>query len=121
MTQETQDADCATRQLLDNISRKWTTLILSALARKPHRFGELRQQVDGISQKVLTQILRTLERDGLVERTVNPNTIPITVTYSLTELGKTLSGPINAIRQWSEAHIGKVTTAQNRYDHKRKD
>jgi DNA-binding HxlR family transcriptional regulator len=114
------DQNCPTRKVLENISKKWATLVLCMLAENSHRFSELLHAVPGISQKVLTQVLRTLERDGLVKREVNASTVPITVTYSLTELGGTLAEPMAAIKQWSEQHIQEVTQAQKTYDKKRK-
>lgn len=106
-------AACPTRQALDRIADKWTALIIGVLAERPHRFGELRRQIDGISQKMLTQTLRSLERDGLVHRRAEP-TVPVTVEYSLTPLGVTLVGPLAAIRDWAEGHIDEVLTARAR-------
>jgi len=106
---------CATRQVLDRIADKWTALVIGLLEEEPKRFSELQRQIEGISQKMLTQTLRNLERDGLVQRTVYPE-VPPRVEYRLTELGKTLCGPLNAIVNWSEAHIDEVTAAQTRYD-----
>ena len=79
-------ADCPTRQLLDTLSDKWLTLILSKLIDGPRRYSELSRDIAGVSQKMLTQTLRSLERDGLITRTVTP-TVPVTVTYELTGLG----------------------------------
>lgn len=104
-------ADCPTRLVLDRISDKWSTLILVLLAERPHRFGELRRRIDGISQKMLTQTLRSLERDGLVNREAFA-TVPVTVEYSLTSLGSTLVAPVSAIRDWAEQHIEEVLAAR---------
>lgn len=109
------DSNCPTRQALDRIADKWTVLILLLLARKPTRFNELRRAIDGISQKMLAQTLRTLERDGLVNRKVIA-TVPVTVEYSITALGRTLSSTVDALRKWAEKHIADVTAAQLRYD-----
>ena len=107
------NAACPTRQALDRIADRWTALIVGLLAERPHRFGELRRKIDGISQKMLTQTLRSLERDGLVHRRVEP-TVPVTVEYSLTPLGETLVGPLAAIRDWAEANIEEVLAARER-------
>ena len=106
-------AMCPTRQALDRIADKWTVLIIGLLAKRPHRFGELRRAIDGISQKMLTQTLRSLELDGLVNRRVKP-TVPVTVEYSLTATGRTLTRPLEAIRSWAEQHIDAVLAARSR-------
>jgi DNA-binding HxlR family transcriptional regulator len=106
-------AMCPTRQALDRIADKWTVLIVGALGQRPHRFGELLRAVDGISQKMLTQTLRSLEFDGLVHRRVKP-TVPVTVEYSLTATGRTLTEPLEAIRSWAERHIEAVLAARSR-------
>jgi DNA-binding HxlR family transcriptional regulator len=108
-------AGCPTRQALDRIADKWTALVVGLLAERPHRFGELRRAVDGISQKMLTQTLRSLERDGLVDRRAFP-TVPVTVEYSLTPLGRTLGEPLAAIRAWAEEHVEEVLAARERYE-----
>jgi DNA-binding HxlR family transcriptional regulator len=107
-------AKCPTRQALDRIADKWTALIVGLLGQRPHRFGELRRGVEGISHKVLSQTLRSLERDGLVHRTVLP-TKPPSVEYSLTPLGATLVRPLAAIRDWAERHIESVQAARDAY------
>lgn len=110
------EAGCPTRQILDVIADKWSTLIIGLLSRgQPQRFAALQRQIGGISQKMLTQTLRRLERDGLVQRTVYPE-VPPRVEYALTLLGQTLSEPLAALIGWSEAHIDAVTAAQKRYD-----
>src|SRR5579884_2472607 len=110
------DAGCPTRQILDVIADKWATLIIGLLNREqPQRFAALQRQIGGISQKMLTQTLRTLERDGLVQRTVYPE-VPPRVEYALTPLGQTLCGPIATLRAWAEEHIETITAAQQRYD-----
>jgi len=109
----TYDAACPTRQALDRIADKWTVLIVGLLAQRSHRFGELRKAIDGISQKMLTQTLRSLELDGLVARRVKP-TVPVTVEYSLTPTGKTIIEPLEAIRHWAERHIASVLAARQR-------
>jgi len=106
-------ASCPTRQALDRIADKWTVLIIGLLGQRPHRFGELLRGIDGISQKMLTQTLRSLEFDGLVSRRVEP-TVPVTVEYSLTATGRTLTEPLEAIRRWAEQHIEAVLAARSR-------
>ncbi len=108
-------ATCPTRQVLNRIADKWTTLVIGALEDEPQRFSQIQRQIDGISQKMLTQTLRSLERDGLVERTVYAE-VPPRVVYTLTPLGETLCAPIAAIRHWAEANIQQVTQAQTIYD-----
>jgi DNA-binding HxlR family transcriptional regulator len=106
-------AACPTRQALDRIADKWTVLVVGLLGRRPHRFGELLHGIDGISQKMLTQTLRSLEADGLVARRVQA-TVPVTVEYSLTATGRTLAEPLDAIRNWAERHIEAVLAARSR-------
>ena len=106
---------CPTRQMLDRIGDKWTVLVIGLLEKKPMRFSELRRSIGGISQKMLTQTLRQLERDGLINRTLYPE-IPPRVEYRLTALGETLCAPIAALCWWAESHIGEVTAAQAVYD-----
>lgn len=106
---------CATRVVLDRVGDKWAVLILILLNDEALRFNELRRRIDGISQKMLAQTLRSLERDGLVHRHVEA-TVPVTVEYSITPLGKTLYAAVDALRVWAEAHLKDVETAQKRYD-----
>jgi DNA-binding HxlR family transcriptional regulator len=105
---------CATRQALDRIADKWTALIVGLLGQRTHRFGELRRGIEGISHKVLSQNLQSLERDGLVLRKPIP-TVPRTVEYSLTALGETLVEPLGAIRDWAERHIEQVEASRDAY------
>jgi DNA-binding HxlR family transcriptional regulator len=108
-------ADCPTRRVLDFIGDKWSVLIIGLLEERPQRFSELQRSIHGISQKMLAQTLRNLERDGLVKREVYAE-VPPRVTYELTPLGTTLCAPLAAIRAWAETHIDEVTHAQRRYD-----
>ncbi|MEV4219172.1 helix-turn-helix domain-containing protein [Nonomuraea sp. NPDC049725] len=108
--------DCPTSQLLDRISDKWVSLILSALREQgAMRYSDLGRKIPGVSQKMLTQTLRSLERDGLVARTVTP-AVPVRVDYRLTELGASLSGLIVAVKEWAETHIDQVRAAREQYD-----
>ena len=106
---------CPTRQVLDRIGDKWTALIVGLLEDGPKRFSTLQRSIGGISQKMLAQTLRSLERAGLVNRTLYPQ-VPPRVEYTLTPLGETLCAPIAAIRSWAEEHIDQVTAAQTIYD-----
>ncbi len=108
-------AACPTRQIVGRIGDKWSLLVLYALDGGTLRFQELRRTVDGISQRMLTQTLRGLERDGLVERTVHA-VIPPHVDYCLTPLGRSLSAHIAGLRAWAYAHIGAVDGARAAFD-----
>lgn len=108
-------ATCSTREALKLFGDQWTALVFYALEGGTLRFSELRAQIEGISQKMLTQTLRDLERSGLVERVVYP-VIPPYVEYSLTPLGKTLREPIGAVRQWAVEHVQDVQQARADYD-----
>ena len=106
-------AACPSRQLLELIASKWVTLVLCALDTSDDdeptemRYSELARTIAGVSQKMLTQTLRALERDGLVTRTVTP-TVPVTVTYQLTELGRSLHAAVRGIKVWAESHMDDV-------------
>lgn len=106
---------CPTRLVLDRIADKWTVLVLGLLTAEPVRFNEIRRRIEGLSQKVLSQTLKQLERDGLVDRTAIA-TVPVTVQYSITPLGRTLVSAVDALRIWAETHIQDVLAAQSRYD-----
>jgi DNA-binding HxlR family transcriptional regulator len=95
------DEGCATRQALERLASKWRVLVIYALLAGPQRHGELRRRLAGITQKVLTETLRGMEQDGLVERRVLRETAPQHVEYALTELGKTLEAPLAAICDWA--------------------
>jgi DNA-binding HxlR family transcriptional regulator len=109
------DSDCPTRAALALIAAKWTALIIGLLEDGPCRFSALRRGIGGISQKMLTQTLRELERNGIVSRTIFPE-VPPHVEYELTALGHSLSKPIAAVRNWAEEHIREVSQAQQVYD-----
>jgi DNA-binding HxlR family transcriptional regulator len=111
----TYSTDCPTRLVLDRIADKWAVLVLGLLGNGPVRFNRLRRQIEGISQKMLSQTLKSLERDGLVSRKVTP-TVPVTVEYSITPLGETLSATVDSLRIWAETHMEKVLVAQRQYD-----
>lgn len=107
-------AACPSRQTLDRLADKWSVLLIGSLETGPKRFGQLRDQIDGISEKMLTQTLRSLERDGLVSRNAEPS-VPPRVTYRLTELGATLGAPMAAVRAWAERYIDDVERARANY------
>ncbi|WP_428774521.1 winged helix-turn-helix transcriptional regulator [Vibrio sp.] len=108
---------CPTRAVLDRIADKWALLILDKLRGEPVRFNHLKRDIKGISQKVLSQTLKKLERDGLVSRTVFP-TVPVTVEYALTPLGNTLTEAVAALSHWAEDNMDAVLAAQQDYDTK---
>jgi DNA-binding HxlR family transcriptional regulator len=101
------DAQCPSRLVLDRIADKWTALIIQILARGTMRYAALQREIGDISQKMLTQTLRSLERDGLVQRTVHP-VVPPKVEYSLTRLGRTLIEPLHTLCRWSEKHLAEL-------------
>lgn len=107
----------AVREVLNRVGDKWSVLIVQLLADGPKRFSELRRAVEGISQRMLTLTLKGLERDGLVTRTVYP-TIPPRVEYELTEVGRTLRKPIQALAKWAQENREGIQLARNRYDAK---
>ncbi|WP_375485671.1 winged helix-turn-helix transcriptional regulator [uncultured Jatrophihabitans sp.] len=108
-------ADCPTRRILDRIGDRWTVLIVGVLSDGDARFSQLLRRIDGISQKMLTQTLRGLERDGLVRRTVYPE-VPPRVEYALTEAGRTLCEPLHALQDWAIAHLDDITASQEAHD-----
>jgi DNA-binding HxlR family transcriptional regulator len=105
------DQNCESRQALDRIADKWTCLVVYALVHGPRRHGELRRTIEGISQKMLTQTLRSMEADGLVRRRVI-DVIPPHVEYSLTPLGETLTEPLVAICRWAMEHLPELQAAR---------
>ncbi|AYQ92400.1 MULTISPECIES: winged helix-turn-helix transcriptional regulator [Burkholderia] len=108
-------ADCPVRDVMDVINGRWSALLMMALAEKPHRFGELRRLVPDISQRMLTQTLRDLQRDGYVYREVFP-TKPPSVEYGLTEFGRSMFAALNVLIRWADDHHAQVTEARLRFD-----
>jgi DNA-binding HxlR family transcriptional regulator len=106
---------CPTRRILDLIGGRWTVLIVGALGPGTARFSELLRRVDGISQKMLTQTLRALERDGLVVRTVTAE-VPVKVEYALSPAGRTLTEPLRALEAWSIEHFTGVAASRSDYE-----
>jgi DNA-binding HxlR family transcriptional regulator len=116
-------AACPSRKLLDRISDKWVTLVIAALGSgpdcagepRPMRFSELSRVLSGVSQKMLTQTLRSLERDGLITRTATA-TVPVTVSYELTDLGMSLHELVRSIKSWAELHMDDVLAQRAAHD-----
>lgn len=108
-------ANCLSRQVLELIADRWTPLVVYALEDGTMRFGQLLKRIDGISKKMLTQTLRAMERNGLVQRVVYP-VVPPVVEYSLTPLGQTLIAPVKALSVWAYEHLQEVAHAQIAYD-----
>ena len=106
---------CPSRQLLDRIGDKWTVLVLGVLTPGPRRYGEIARAIEGVSQKMLTQTLRHLERDGMLVRTVHA-TVPVRVDYELTDLGRSLSEPLAVLETWAVEHIEVIEQARAAYD-----
>lgn len=107
--------NCPTQQILDIIADKWSVIVLYCLAYHSRRYNEIQRRIEGISQKVLTQTLRKLERHGLIERKVLSE-MPLSIEYSLTSLGETLIDPLLAIASWSRKHFCEVMASRNRYE-----
>lgn len=106
---------CPARQVLDRLADKWALLILDRLQKEPVRFNQLRRDIKGVSQKVLSQSLKKLERDGLLSRNVFA-TVPVTVEYALTDLGQSLVKTVHTFAHWAELHMDTVLLAQAKYD-----
>jgi DNA-binding HxlR family transcriptional regulator len=112
--------DCQVRQILDRVADKWSLLVIALLDSRRLRFTELRREIDGVSQRMLTVTLRQLERDGLVKRTVHP-VVPPRVEYELTPLGGTLHATIRSLVTWTEEHQGEIAAAREAYDERGKE
>lgn len=106
--------DCPVRDVLGQLGDKWSTLIIGLLGEKTYRFGELRRSIPDISQRMLTQTLKDLQRDGLVERTVFA-TVPPSVEYKLTPLGRSLLSPLGVLIEWAETNHGAIRLARQAY------
>lgn len=108
-------AACPANRLIDRIGDKWVAVLLNELAEGPRRYGDLARAIAGASQKMLTETLRSLERDGLISRTVTP-AVPVRVDYALTELGRSLLPVMEAMKQWAEQNIDRIDSAREAYD-----
>ncbi|WP_265530499.1 winged helix-turn-helix transcriptional regulator [Sphingomicrobium marinum] len=106
--------------VLNRVGDKWSMLIVMVLSTGSRRFSELKREIDGISQRMLTRSLRGLERDGLINRDVTPS-IPPRVDYSLTDLGQSLTTPVRALGEWAIEHIACIRAAQEEYDRRTDD
>ena len=107
-------ADCPSRPILDQIADKWSMMVMAVLA-EPRRFNEIKRRLDGVTQRVLTQTLRRLERNGMVERRVLP-TSPVGVEYSLTALGESLREPFGQLYDWTVEHAAQIQECRRDYD-----
>ena len=117
-TATTSDKEALAREMIERVADKWTMLVLDALESGEQRFTRIREQVGGVSQKMLTKTLRQLERDGLVTRTVYP-VVPPHVEYKLTPLGLGLAESFCAVWKWADRHGAKVHEARRRFDARR--
>jgi DNA-binding HxlR family transcriptional regulator len=111
-------ADCPGREIFNHLTSRWGFLVLLALGDGPLRFHTLRDQVDGVSEKVLSETLRTLVRDGLITRSVNP-TVPPQVTYALSNLGREVAPLLGEVRVWLARRVFDVLAAQSQFDERR--
>lgn len=109
------NSQCVSRNVLDLLAEKWSLLVIHSLSLGPKRTGELRRHVDGVSEKMLIQTLRSLERHGFVSRHVF-NEVPPRVEYSLTPLGRRLSGLVKALDDWVEGNCAEILAAQQAFD-----
>jgi DNA-binding HxlR family transcriptional regulator len=110
-------ANCPAREVLDLVADKWSLLVVSILSDGTRRFGQLRSEIEGVSQKMLTQTLRALERSGLVQRRVYPE-VPPRVEYSLTPLGRSMTDVVAFIRTWAETNSPRIAAAREKFDAK---
>ena len=108
-------AGCAAREVLERIADKWSLYVVHLLGGGTQRFSELRREIDGITPRMLTVTLRSLERDGLISRTVYP-VVPPRVEYSLTPMGETLIQAVTSLLEWADGHLGAIHAARARYD-----
>lgn len=106
---------CPLRDVLDRVGDKWSVLVVICLSEGTQRFSALRRRIEGISQRMLTETLRQLERDGIVRRTVYAE-VPARVEYALTPMGRTLIKPLGALAAWAEEHRAAIVAARERYD-----
>jgi DNA-binding HxlR family transcriptional regulator len=107
--------ECAIRDVLDRIGDKWSYLLIMTLAQRPHRFAELRRAIDDISQRMLTETLRDLQRDGLIKRTVFPTTPP-SVEYRLTDRGQSLQAPMRGLIDWADLEMPAIKRSRDAFD-----
>ncbi|MDE2435701.1 MAG: helix-turn-helix transcriptional regulator [Sphingomonadales bacterium] len=115
MSYDVYDSECPARAVLDHVGDKWALLVLHRLSQGSTRFNALRRDIPGLSQKVMSQVLKRLERDGLINRQAFP-TVPVTVEYSLTGLGECLTANVGPLLRWAEANMEQIKAAQSAYD-----
>src|SRR5919198_1734845 len=115
---DTDAARCPYRLVLEHLTSRWGVLVLIELLERPYRFSELRRAIGRVSEKMLTQTLQTLERDGLVHRDAKP-VIPPRVDYSLTDLGREAAEQIRSLASWTQERMGEVEKARRAYDEAR--
>ncbi|MPY48213.1 winged helix-turn-helix transcriptional regulator [Streptomyces acidicola] len=108
-------ADSLAREIFSDVANKWALLIIEAMGEHTLRFSELRNEIEGISHKMLTQNLRMLERNGLVDRTVHP-TVPPRVEYALTEAGRGLRRTVDSMCDWTHQYLGDIEDSRRRFD-----
>lgn len=108
--------NCPTQQILEVVADKWTVVILYCLAFSPKRYSEIQRRIEGISQKVLTQKLRKLERHGLIERNILTQAPPANIVYAITPLAETLIDPLLAVGDWSRKNFSAIVACRDRYD-----
>lgn len=106
---------CPANRLIERLGDKWVAVLLNELADGPRRYGDLARAIAGASQKMLTETLRNLERDGLISRTVTP-AVPVRVDYALTDLGRSLLPVMAVMKQWAERNIDRIDNAREEYD-----
>ena len=114
-----QNESCPIRNVVAQVGDKWSTLIIFCLVDGPDRFNSLKSRIEGISQRMLTQTLRDLERDGYVKRTVYPE-VPVKVEYELTALGKGIAKALWGLVSWADKHLGEINEARLAYDNIKK-
>jgi len=109
-------ARCPSRDVLNRVGARWVPTVLNALDAGPMRFTELKKAVEGVTAKALTETLRALEYDGIIDRVETPSVTPPRVDYSLTPLGRSLLEALNPVREWAERHVGDIAEARRRYE-----
>jgi DNA-binding HxlR family transcriptional regulator len=119
ITDSSRPHPCRAREILDRVGDKWSLYVISELSSGSKRFNELKRDIDGISQRMLSVTLRGLERDGLVSRTMYP-LMPPRVDYALTDLGRTLLATVTEFLAWADKHVNEIETARARYDAREK-
>lgn len=115
MTHDVMNPKCPTQQVLDRVASKWTMLVILALGERAYRYAKLQRRLRGVTKKVLTQTLRALERDGLVDRHVYPST-PVQTSYELTDRGRSLAEAVAIVRSWAYDNVQGVEASRVAFD-----